>query len=192
MAPTHISWIDTSSPYQSSGLPGVHPGCLSFFSDSPYSVGSVWSLWNVVRLSFSCGNGSFLTLCFLLTMDIYKRRLVSQEQTSSHIFWAMASNKRKPPQLQKLLQEELDALTEQAGGEEPSYQILQRTPFLNDYINEALRLYPAILSGVQRVTPPGGATIAGRYIPGNKVVSTPAHSLHGGSPTPRPTPTLTP
>ncbi|KAL4944517.1 hypothetical protein BDV06DRAFT_233206 [Aspergillus oleicola] len=84
----------------------------------------------------------------------------------------------KYPDQQKLLQEELDALVEKCGGEQPSYQMLSEAPFLNGCINEALRLYPAVQGGLQRLTPPDGATIAGRYIPGDMIISTPTYSLH--------------
>ena len=47
-------------------------------------------------------------------------------------------------------------------------------------INETLRLYPPVPGGLQRVTPPEGATIAGRYVPGNMIVSTPTYALHRG------------
>ncbi|KAL8831711.1 MAG: hypothetical protein Q9170_005173, partial [Blastenia crenularia] len=48
---------------------------------------------------------------------------------------------------------------------------------LNGVINEALRLHPALPSGGLRQTPPGGINIAGRFVPGNVVVSAPRYSL---------------
>ncbi|CAO2652429.1 Nn.00g007120.m01.CDS01 [Neocucurbitaria sp. VM-36] len=50
-------------------------------------------------------------------------------------------------------------------------------PYLLGIINEALRLYPPVPSGLQRVTPPEGAMIAGRFIPGEMIVTTPTYSL---------------
>ncbi|KAL4954336.1 cytochrome P450 [Aspergillus filifer] len=78
----------------------------------------------------------------------------------------------------KLVQEELDALVNQCGGGQPSYQMLSEAPLLNGCINEALRLYPPVQGGVQRLTPPNGAMIAGRFIPGDTIISTPTYSLH--------------
>lgn len=59
-------------------------------------------------------------------------------------------------------------------------QYLSGKPFLLGIVNETLRLYPPVPSGLQRLTPPEGAVIAGRYISGNMVVSTPTYALHRG------------
>jgi len=40
-------------------------------------------------------------------------------------------------------------------------------PYLNACIEEALRIYPPVPMSIPRRTPPEGATIAGRFIPGN-------------------------
>jgi cytochrome P450 family 628 len=53
-------------------------------------------------------------------------------------------------------------------------------PYLLGIISESLRLHPPVPSGVQRVTPSSGAVIAGRYIPGDTVVTTPTYSLQRG------------
>lgn len=53
-------------------------------------------------------------------------------------------------------------------------------PCLLSVINETLRLYPPVPGGLQRVTPPEGAMIAGRYVPGNMVVTTPTYALQRG------------
>lgn len=55
--------------------------------------------------------------------------------------------------------------------------------YLNACINETLRLCPVIPGGIQHLTPPEGITIAGRFIPGNMIVSTPILSMHRGKPT---------
>jgi len=62
-----------------------------------------------------------------------------------------------------------------------SDQFLVNKPCLTGIINEALRLYPPVPSGLQRLTPPQGAIIAGRYIPGNMNVTTPTYSLQRDS-----------
>ena len=82
------------------------------------------------------------------------------------------------PEYQQRLYEELSDL--------PSYESviedrdLLGKACLSGIINETLRLYPPVPGGLQRLTPPEGATIAGRYIPGNMNVSTPTYALHRG------------
>ncbi|GKZ19409.1 hypothetical protein AbraIFM66951_011019 [Aspergillus brasiliensis] len=48
---------------------------------------------------------------------------------------------------------------------------------LNGAINEAMRLYPAVPSGVQRVTPPEGITVDGVFVPGNTTVINPVLAM---------------
>ncbi|TFK52931.1 cytochrome P450 [Heliocybe sulcata] len=58
-----------------------------------------------------------------------------------------------------------------------SQKSLVRRPMLDGVINEALRLFPPVPSGLCRLTPPEGAVIAGQWIPGDVIVSTPTYTL---------------
>jgi cytochrome P450 len=52
-------------------------------------------------------------------------------------------------------------------------------PLLNACINETLRLWPPVASGLQRTTPSEGLTLAnGTFIPGNTVISTQTYVMH--------------
>jgi cytochrome P450 len=51
-------------------------------------------------------------------------------------------------------------------------------PVLESVINETMRLYPPVLFGSQRVTPPEGLRIGNVYIPGDIVVYMPTWQLH--------------
>lgn len=82
------------------------------------------------------------------------------------------------PDKKKALREEIDGIF--SSFENFSHQKLVGSPMLEGCINEALRLYPAVPSGTQRITPPEGAVIAGRWIPGDTIVSTPTFALHRG------------
>jgi len=54
---------------------------------------------------------------------------------------------------------------------------LQALPYLNGFINEALRLYPPIPTGGLRVTPPEGITVASRYIPGDVTIASSRYTI---------------
>lgn len=51
-------------------------------------------------------------------------------------------------------------------------------PVLESVINEAIRLYPPVLFGSQRVTPDEGIQIEDVYIPGDTIVYMPQWQLH--------------
>ncbi|KAI1351961.1 cytochrome P450 [Xylaria sp. FL0043] len=55
---------------------------------------------------------------------------------------------------------------------------LQNCTHLTAFINEALRLYPPVPTGGNRVTPPGGVTINDMYIPGGVTIVAPKYSIH--------------
>jgi cytochrome P450 len=57
---------------------------------------------------------------------------------------------------------------------------LAGTSLLVSILYETLRLLPPVPSGLQRVTPPEGATIVGRFIPGGMIVSTPTYAIQRG------------
>jgi len=53
----------------------------------------------------------------------------------------------------------------------PSYEQLEKLPFLTAVTKEALRISIAIASGLPRIVPPSGAVISGVKIPGGTIVS---------------------
>ncbi|DAA77848.1 TPA_exp: putative Cytochrome P450 monooxygenase [Trichophyton benhamiae CBS 112371] len=83
------------------------------------------------------------------------------------------------PEQKKALQAEVDLLIPTL--DQFSHQKLASSHLLEGCINEGLRLYPPVPSGVQRLTPPQGAMIADRWIPGDTIVSTPTYTLHRDS-----------
>jgi cytochrome P450 family 628 len=85
----------------------------------------------------------------------------------------------KHPDKLRMLQKEIDPLF--ASGADFSYTLLSDLPYLGGVINESLRLHALAPSGLQRMTPREGVTIAGTYIPGDTVVTVPTHILHRGT-----------
>jgi cytochrome P450 len=94
--------------------------------------------------------------------------------TLSNVFWLLCEY----PQYQEQLYEEVGSLSDDADVVDD--RLLMEKPCLLSIINETLRLYPPAPAGVQRLTPPEGARICGRYIPGNTVVTTPTYSVQRG------------
>lgn len=49
--------------------------------------------------------------------------------------------------------------------DEIDFESVSRLPYLLACLDEALRMYPPVPTGLPRVVPKGGATIAGNYVP---------------------------
>lgn len=58
------------------------------------------------------------------------------------------------------------------------YHCSRSLPLLDAVINESMRLWPSVLFASQRVTPPEGLTINGRFIPGDMIVQMPPFVLN--------------
>lgn len=59
-----------------------------------------------------------------------------------------------------------------------SYECVKNLPYLQDVVNEGLRLFSAVGVGLPRVVPEGGLTILGRTLPPGTIVSVPAYAVH--------------
>ncbi|KAI0265866.1 putative P450 monooxygenase [Gloeopeniophorella convolvens] len=75
---------------------------------------------------------------------------------------------RDPAAKQRLVDEVREAWPVLA--EPPSFEVLERLPFLTAVIKESLRIAPAVPSALPRIVPPSGATIAGVVVPGGVIV----------------------
>jgi cytochrome P450 len=55
---------------------------------------------------------------------------------------------------------------------------LRDLPYLNQVVNESLRLYTAVPAGLPRLVPEEGADFNGYHLPGGITVATQSYSLH--------------
>ncbi|KAL4753662.1 hypothetical protein BDW72DRAFT_190870 [Aspergillus terricola var. indicus] len=100
--------------------------------------------------------------------------------TLTYLVWSVLKDRS----IQERLVQELDVLVktlnvEQGITEEELSDVhLRDLPYMNQVINEALRLYPAVPSGLPRVVPEKGSTLAGHWLPGGATVTTQLYSLH--------------
>lgn len=90
--------------------------------------------------------------------------------TLTYLVWAVCRNEG----IRRTLVDELAGLR----GNSFDDAELRRLPYLNQVIDEALRLYASAPAGLPRVVPAGGATLAGYSFPAGTVVSTQAYSMH--------------
>lgn len=89
--------------------------------------------------------------------------------TLTYLMW----NVLKRPALQKALEDEVQSLCDDFTDTE-----LEQLPLLNATIQETLRLYCAVPGSLPRVSPPGGATLGGYFVPEGVTCSTQAYTLH--------------
>ena len=114
------------------------------------------------------GKITLIPLTDLFNVDAHHKCSDTVALTLIYLFYRLA---RHPEQLSKL-QKELDGLHSVSDS-----TALQQAQHLNGIINETMRLHPATLTGNLRETPPEGAMISGRYVPGNIVICSPRYII---------------
>ncbi|KAF5576833.1 phenol 2-monooxygenase [Fusarium pseudoanthophilum] len=98
--------------------------------------------------------------------------VAGSDTTATTLTYLIYSVSRHADVRQKLVKE-LMGLADDFG-----HNDLRDLPYLNNVIDETLRLYAAVPAALPRVVPTGGAHLAGYFIPGDTVVSTQAWTLH--------------
>ena len=104
----------------------------------------------------------------LVSINAYDTYSDTVSLTLIYLFYRLACH---PQQLRKL-QMELDSLTSISDS-----TVLQHAQHLNAVINETMRLHPATLTGNIRETPPEGAMISGKFVPGKIVICSPRYVI---------------
>lgn len=82
------------------------------------------------------------------------------------------------PDVYKKLQKEVDEFfATEVTSDDWESSSLGKLQYLQAVIDESLRLFPPVASGLQRQTPPQGVQIGDKFIPGNTIVMTPTYAL---------------
>lgn len=105
-------------------------------------------------------------------------QLIAGSDTTSNTSCAILYWITKTPGVLEKLQLELDEAIP-AGVDIPTYEMVKDLPYLQNVINEALRIHSTSSLGLPRVvTAPDGITILGKHFPLNTVLSVPAYTVH--------------
>ncbi|EDN96915.1 hypothetical protein SS1G_01843 [Sclerotinia sclerotiorum 1980 UF-70] len=111
-----------------------------------------------------------------LTAEALTQLIAGSDTTSNTscaiLFWIC----KTPGVLQKLQKELDDAIP--AGVDVPTFDMVKDLKYMNNVIQETLRIHSTSSLGLPRIVPPGGAEVCGRFFPGYTVLSVPAYTIH--------------
>lgn len=96
--------------------------------------------------------------------------------TLTCLFYNLAAH----PEKYKELQKEVDKFFTETNPNDFEATSLGKLQYLQACIDESLRLYPPVTSGLQRQTPPQGLQIGNTFIPGDTIVMTPTYTMCRG------------
>lgn len=102
--------------------------------------------------------------------------IVAGSETTATILASALYYLAKNPAVLEKVQRQLDKAMP-AGPNDWSYEKVKEVTYLDDIINETLRLRPAVMTGGPRVTPPEGIQVDEVYIPGDVNVLVPTQLL---------------
>jgi cytochrome P450 len=89
--------------------------------------------------------------------------------TLSYTIWAVC----RDPEIKSRLLKELEALPDGF-----TYEDLRHVPYLGHVIDESLRRFSAVPSGLPREVPEGGAELCGHHVPAGYTVTAQSYTLH--------------
>lgn len=104
-------------------------------------------------------------------------QLIAGSDTTSNTSCALLFHCLTQPHVVEKLQAELDDAL--PSNSVPSYDQVKDLPYLDNVINETLRIHSTSSQGLPRVVPPGdGVDLAGHHFPQGLVLSVPAYVMH--------------
>lgn len=98
----------------------------------------------------------------MLSTNAFLLVIAGSETTATTLSGATALLLSHPNILEKLQQEVRSSFK---SADEITITSVNKLYYMLAILNEALRLYPPVTSGLVRTVPPGGEQVAGRYVP---------------------------
>ncbi|KAI1411318.1 cytochrome P450 [Hypoxylon sp. FL1857] len=107
-------------------------------------------------------------------------QLIAGSDTTSNSSCALLYHVARTPGVLQKLQQELDTAVPNDHVKVPEYDAIKNLPYLQNVINETLRIHSTSGIGLPRVIPPDsqGVQIHGHYFPPGTVLSVPTYSMH--------------
>ncbi|GBE89063.1 Benzoate 4-monooxygenase [Sparassis crispa] len=105
-------------------------------------------------------------------------QLIAGSDTTSNSSCAITYHLAHNPEVQRKLQRELDEALGTDDDPVATYEQVKRLTYLEDVINEALRVHSTSGIGLPRVVPAGGLTACGRFFPEGTILSVPTYTVH--------------
>ncbi|CZR49867.1 uncharacterized protein FPRO_16074 [Fusarium proliferatum ET1] len=155
---------------------------------------AIFQKWLETQVRYQEKNKPDLPNIFSWLLEDYKSQLYPKEQnwlnlqanmqliavagsdttsaTLTCLFFLLATNKN----VFFRLQEEIDDLF--SSSSEPNHSSFSNLTYLQACIDETLRLFPPVPSGLQRMTPAEGLQVGDTFIPGDTVVTVPSYTLY--------------
>ena len=104
-------------------------------------------------------------------------QLIAGSDTTSNTSCALLYWVLKTPGVVQKLQAELDAAIP-SGTEIPQYNQVKDLKYVQNVINETLRIHSTSSLGLPRVVPPSGVSLHGHFFPCGTVLSVPSYTIH--------------
>lgn len=104
--------------------------------------------------------------------------LFAGADTSGNALMVAIFHLLKHPEAMEKIKAELASAWPDARSPPPALRELEKLPYFNACIKEALRLYSGVVSGLPRIVPPEHATIDGLHVPGGTCVSMGSTFVH--------------
>ncbi|OAQ66104.1 cytochrome P450 [Pochonia chlamydosporia 170] len=100
------------------------------------------------------------------------------DTTAGTLTYTLYFLSKYPATRTKLLQEIQSGLEHGTLSRTPKWAEVKGMPYLDAVLKESMRILPIASWGLDRIVPPGGATIAGQFIPGGTVVGCQIDAVH--------------